>query len=92
MNRTEEYLRSLLNELCNLPHETGLVEFKHNNMESESIGEYISALGNSAILDGKSHAYMVWGVKDATHEVIGTNFSPHASKIGNEELESWLLR
>lgn len=92
MNRTEEYLRSLLNELCNLPYETGWVEFKHNNKDYESIGEYISALSNSATLEGKSHAYMVWGIEDGTHEIIGTNFDPFKSKIGNEELESWLLR
>ncbi|GIP24617.1 helix-turn-helix domain-containing protein [Paenibacillus sp. J22TS3] len=92
MNRTEEYLRSLLSELCSLPYETGWVEFKHNNKDHESIGEYISALSNSATLEGKSHAYMVWGVKDDSHEVIGTTFNPFKSKIGNEELESWLLR
>ncbi|MFF3921550.1 ATP-binding protein [Paenibacillus lactis] len=92
LSRTEEYLRSLLKELCSLPSETGWVEFKHNNKDFESIGEYISALSNSATLDGKSHAFMIWGVKDETHDILGTNFSPHLSKVGNEELESWLLR
>jgi len=24
--------------------------------------------------------------------VVGTNFDPNSSKVGNEELESWLLR
>lgn len=31
-------------------------------------------------------------MKDATHEVVGTTFSPTRSKVGNEELENWLLR
>lgn len=35
---------------------------------------------------------MVWGVDDATHKVVGTNFSPATEKRGNEELESWLLK
>lgn len=92
LSRTEDYLRSLLNELRNLPGETGWIEFKHNNKDPEKIGEYISALSNSAALEGKSHAYMIWGLDDDTHDIVGTDFNPHTSKIGNEELESWLLR
>jgi ATP-dependent DNA helicase RecG len=68
------------------------VEFKHNNKDPKEIGEYISALSNTAALNGKSHAYMVWGISDQTHEILGTTFNPKSEKIGNEELESWLLR
>ena len=56
------------------------------------IGEYISALSNTAALNGKSHAYVAWGIEDITHNIIGTTFSPHSTKKGNEELESWLLK
>ena len=35
---------------------------------------------------------MVWGIEDGTHDVIGTDFSPSTSKIGNEPLETWLLQ
>lgn len=92
MIRSDEYLKSLLNELRSLPQETGWVEFKHNNIDSQEIGEYISALSNTAAYNGKSHAYLVWGIEDGTHEIVGTNFKPKEMKIGNEELESWLLR
>ena len=92
MNRTEEYLRSLVDELRVLNKETGWVEFKHNNKDPKEIGEYISALSNTAVLNGKSHAYMVWGISDESHEIVGTSFRPRHEKIGNEELESWLLR
>jgi predicted HTH transcriptional regulator len=34
----------------------------------------------------------MWGVDDATHEIVGTQFSPSEVRVGNEELESWLLR
>lgn len=37
-------------------------------------------------------AYLVWGVRDEDHAVVGTTFDPHAARVGNEELESWLLR
>ena len=42
--------------------------------------------------EGKAHAYLLWGVDDATHQAIGTTFDPALKRIGNEELESWLLR
>jgi len=91
-DRTSEYLVGLVRELCKLPTETEWVEFKHNNDNPEEIGEYLSALANSAALHGKSSAYLVWGIDDPTHEVVGTTFVPAAKKVGNEELENWLLR
>ena len=90
--RTPEYLVSLLNELRKLPRETEWVEFKQNNSAPEEIGEYLSALANSAALVGKAFAYLVWGINDESHAIIGTTFSPTGTKVGNEELENWLLR
>ena len=87
-----DYLIDLVLELCKQPHETEWIEFKVNNANPQRIGEYISALANSAALCQKVHAYMVWGVKNGTHEIVGTNFTPFAAKKGNEPLESWLLR
>lgn len=92
MIRTEEYLLDLLKELRLLPKETGWVEFKHNNDDPSTIGQYISALGNTAALMGKNHGYMIWGIEDETHKIIGTEFNPSKMKKGNEELENWLLR
>jgi len=68
------------------------VEFKLNNDNPEEIGEYISALANSAALCGKANAYLVWGVANETHDVVGTTFSLKLAKKGNEELENWLVR
>lgn len=92
VDRSTEYLHSLLNEFRKLPQETEWVEFKHNNDKPEEIGEYLSALANAAALMGKVHAYMAWGIDNKSHEVIGTTFNPARVKIGGEELESWLLR
>jgi predicted HTH transcriptional regulator len=63
----------LVKELCKLPKETGWVEFKHNNSEPIMIAEDISALANTATLKDRDFAYMVWGVDDATHDIIGTS-------------------
>ncbi|PAW76983.1 MAG: transcriptional regulator [Verrucomicrobia bacterium Tous-C9LFEB] len=89
-NPTPEYLKGLVDELRKLPAETGWVEFKENNSDPEAIGEYLSALSNTAALADKTNAYLVWGIKDGTHEVTGTTFKPFAAKKGNENLESWL--
>ena len=91
VRRDEEYLVGLVRELCGLPAETEWVEFKQNTAEPEKIGEYISALANSAALLGKVNAYMVWGVRDEGHAVTGTRFRPSRAKVGKEELENWLL-
>jgi len=85
-----EQLDQSLTSLLALPKESEWVEFKHNNTNLIEIGEYISALANSAALHGKDAAYLVWGVEDLTHRVIGTTFKPKQAKKGNEELENWL--
>lgn len=54
-------LASLVRELARLPNETEWLEFKRNNEKPEAIGEYISALSNSAALADKAHGYLVWG-------------------------------
>ena len=90
--QTQEQLASLLRALSKLPHETEWVEFKHNNDEPEMIGEYISALANSAALLGKQSAYVVWGVADEDHALIGTGFKPSIKRHKQQELESWLLQ
>jgi len=81
-----------LQELARLGRETEWVEFKCNNANPEEIGEYVSALANAAALCGQPFAYLVWGVADDSHEIVGTNFDPHREKRGNECLENWLLR
>ena len=89
--KDNDYLVGLVRELCKLPQETEWVEFKVNNREPQTVGEYISGLANAAALHGKTHAYVVWGIEDKTHSIIGTSFSPAGEKKGNEPLESWLL-
>ncbi len=91
-DRTQEYLAGLVKECCKLPRETEWVEFKENNGFPQEIGEYISALSNASALHGKAFAYLIWGVRDEDHAIVGTAFDPGTVKVGNEELENWLLR
>lgn len=83
---------NLINELRSQPTETEWFEFKKNNIDPDEVGEYISALSNSACLHAKTAAYLVFGIEDKSHEIVGTVFRPKQAKIGNEELENWLVR
>ena len=85
-----ENLKELMNSLRQMPDEKGWVEFKHNNYTPKMIGEYISALANAAALADRSFAYMVWGVDDKTHEIVGTDKNLQSLRQGGAELEDWL--
>ncbi|HEY3283118.1 MAG TPA: ATP-binding protein [Armatimonadota bacterium] len=85
-------LQALLRRLLQQPRESGWLEFTRSNSSPEEIGQYVSALANSAALAGMEYAYLVWGVDDATHEVVGTTFRVQSARKGNEELEGWLRR
>jgi len=84
-------LISLLTQLRLEPQESEWLEFKSNRYEPQELGEYISALSNAACLSGKAHAYLVFGIKDKTYEVIGTTFNALRAKgKGNQPLLLWL--
>ncbi len=90
---TDAQLSALLDDLLANDHESEWVEFKHNNANPEEVGEYISALANSAALHRQELGYIAWGIENNTHEVIGTSFKPQKNKgKGNEDIEPWLIR
>ena len=73
------------------PTEMEWLEFKRNRCEPEQLGEYLSALANSACLAGQRSGYLIFGIDDETHEVVGTNFDPRNTKAkGNQDLLLWL--
>lgn len=83
--------RDLVAELCRLPGETEWVEFKANYQSPQAIGEYISALANAACWKAKPRGYLVFGINDETHEVVGTSINPYTEKAkGNQDLLLWL--
>ena len=87
-----EYLdfKKLVDALTRKPKETEWLEFKHNFHSKEEIGERISALSNSAYLSSMPFGYIVFGVDDESHDVVGTNLYGKQKMVGNEDLESWL--
>lgn len=82
---------ALIDRLRALPTETEWLELKRNRYEPEQLGEYLSALANAACLASQPRGYLIFGIDDASHEVVGTDFDPYATKArGNQDLLPWL--
>ena len=87
-----DMINSIIVNAIKSVHESPCVELKENNFNPELIGEYISALSNTAALFNREHAFVIWGVNDSTHKIVGTTFDPQKEKVGNQGLELWLTQ
>lgn len=69
-------LSSILERLLQLPSETEVVEFKkaQNSFSENELGQYFSALSNEANLKGIKNAWLIFGVDNQSHIVLGTNY------------------
>jgi len=73
---TQTELVSLLHRLQALEAETETVEFKEakDSFSFDRIGKYFSALCNEANLNGHTRAWLVFGVEDKKHSIVGTRY------------------
>lgn len=84
---------AFVTHLCSLPAETGWVEFKVDSFNPDTVGRYVSGMANAAMLARKQHAFMVWGIEDETHNVVGTTVNLDKKKgSGNTDLLFWLAQ
>ena len=81
---------ALVDQLRDMPAEASWLEFKVGNTDPDGIGKRCSALSNSARVEGRDCAYMVWGIEDESHAVVGTSFQPDEQKVGGQLLQLWL--
>ena len=84
-------IKNLVQELRAYENEMEWLEFKENWFEPSQLGEYVSAISNSAAMEGRVCGYFVWGVHDKTHEITGTSFNPDRN-VKNEPLKHFLAR
>ncbi len=89
MREHQRYL-ALIDDLCKKSAENNLVEFKENNYDKELIGKLCSALSNAARIDNADFAYVLWGIRNSDHEIIGTQFNPDEKTVGNQVFQFWL--
>lgn len=84
-------LSSILEDIISRDYEEDWFEFKENWYEPHALGEYISGMSNAAAMAGQDYAFFIWGIKNDSHEVVGTSFDFHKD-VKNEPLEHYLAR
>ena len=84
-----DVVKELLTFITQEYPENEWVEYKHNFHSKEEIGERISALSNSACLNNKHFAYLIYGIEVGTRKIVETDFHALSKKVGNDELEIW---
>ncbi len=67
----DEDLVNLIHSLRDEKTEGEYYEFKKSYLDSEKFGRSISALSNSAALCDQKYGYIIFGIDDTTHEIIG---------------------
>lgn len=86
----EERIRALIEDLRQHPSETPWLEFKTNIIDGNVIGKLISAVSNGARLKDQSLGYILWGIDDSSHGIVGTTFRPGREKIEGQPYEFWI--
>lgn len=73
---TEQELEDKLRQLLNLQAENEIAEFKEakNGYDFTKLGKYFSALCNEANLNRATCAWLVFGIENKQHKVVGTKF------------------
>lgn len=84
-------ISEFIKKLFSYESEREWLEFKENWFEPSQLGEYISAISNSAAAEGRKVGYFIWGVNDDTHEIVGTSFNPNCD-VKKEPLKHFLSR
>src|SRR5690606_16384896 len=69
-------LKQILKNLRSLSAENEIVEFKEakTSFDFQKLGKYFSALSNEANLKGKACGWLVFGVENKKHQIVGTRF------------------
>ena len=80
---TPKQLQDTLNNLRSLSAENEVVEFKEakNTYDFTKLGKYFSALSNEANLCGKPNAWLIFGVEDKKHTIVGSQFRPNRKDL-----------
>lgn len=83
---------ALVNEILSHKYEEEWFELKENFQKDDEIGEYISAISNGSAYIGKKQGFIIWGIDDKTHEIVGTKFNYYKNAEHNEPLLHYLAR
>jgi ATP-dependent DNA helicase RecG len=84
-----EELKHILLGLTNLTAENEIVEFKEakSGYDFSKLGKYFSALSNEANLKGVRYAWLVFGVENEKHAIVGSQFRPKRKDLDSLKSE-----
>ena len=82
-------LNNLLEELLQ-SYENECVEFKEakNDFDSKKLGKYFSAIANEANLRGKEYGWLIFGVEDKEHLIVGTQYRNSTKSLNSVKKKS----
>jgi ATP-dependent DNA helicase RecG len=86
---TTTQLEEILQSLRNLTAENEVVEFKEakNGYDFTKLGKYFSALCNEANLKGRPYAWLIFGVENKRHNIVGTQYRPNRKDLDSLKSE-----
>lgn len=86
---TRQELKNKLQHLLSLQSENEIVEFKeaNNNFDFNRLGKYFSALSNEANLLNNEDAWLVFGIEDKKHKIVGTKYRERKSDLDSLKKE-----
>lgn len=81
MNSSE--LKIKLTQLLSFRSENEIVEFKEAslNFDFSKLGKYFSALSNEANLFGKKCGWLIFGVENKNHVIVGTKYRENRAEL-----------
>lgn len=70
---------------CLSHSENEVIEFKEakNDYDFEKIGKYFSAISNEANLKNVPYGWLIFGIQDKNHTVIGSNYRNNRQRLDN---------
>lgn len=76
-------IEKILDDLLLLSSENEVVEFKEakTDYSFEKLGKYFSAISNEANLKNKSYGWLVFGVEDKKHTIVGSSYRNYRPKL-----------
>lgn len=85
----EAELKQILQSLRNLTAENEIVEFKEAKpgYDFTKLGKYFSALSNEANLKGKPYAWLLFGIENKRHNIVGSLFRPQRKDLDSLKSE-----
>jgi len=69
--------------------ENEVIEFKeaNDNFSTSDIGKYFSALSNEANLKDKESAWLVFGVRNKTRKIVGTDYRMESERLQSLKMQ-----